>query len=66
MKRLLLWLGVFGALASAQSYQVVDARGKAVEVRSVERIVSLAGITTEILFAPGGGGQVVGREGSSH
>ena len=66
MKRLLLWLGVFGALASAQSYQVVDARGKAVEVRSVERIVSLDGITTEILFALGVGEKVVGRDDSSY
>ena len=66
MKRLLLWLGVFGALASAQSYQVVDARGQAVEVRSVERIVSLDGITTEILFALGVGEKVVGRDDSSY
>ena len=66
MKRLLLWLGGFGALASAQSYQVVDARGKAVEVRSVERIVSLDGITTEILFALGVGEKVVGRDDSSY
>ena len=66
MKRLLLWLGVFGALASAQSYQVVDARGKAVEVRSVERIVSLDGITNEILFALGVGEKVVGRDDSSY
>ena len=66
MKRLLLWLGVFGALASAQSYQVVDARGKAVEVRSVERIVSLDGSTTEILFALGVGEKVVGRDDSSY
>ena len=66
MKRLLLWLGVFGALASAQSYQVVDARGKAVEVRSVERIVSLDGVTTEILFALGVGEKVVGRDDSSY
>mgnify|MGYP003508217270 FL=1 len=61
-----MWLGVFGALASAQSYQVVDARGKAVEVRSVERIVSLDGITTEILFALGVGEKVVGRDDSSY
>ena len=61
-----MWLGVVGALASAQSYQVVDARGKAVEVRSVERIVSLDGITTEILFALGVGEKVVGRDDSSY
>ncbi|VCU54969.1 Hemin-binding periplasmic protein HmuT (plasmid) [Thermus thermophilus] len=59
-------LGVFGALASAQSYRVVDARGKGVEVRSVERIVSLDGITTEILFALGVGERVVGRDDSSY
>ena len=66
MRRLLLLLGVFGALASAQSYRVVDARGKVVEVRSVERIVSLDGITTEILFALGVGEKVVGRDDSSY
>ena len=66
MKRLLLWLGVFGALASAQSYQVVDARGKAVEVRSGERIVCLDGGTTESLFALGVGEKVVGRDDSSY
>ena len=66
MRRLLLLLGVFGALASAQSYRVVDARGKVVEVRSVERIVSLDGITTVILFALGVGEKVVGRDDSSY
>ena len=66
MRRLLLLLGVFGALASAQSYRVVDARGKVVEVRSGERIVSLDGITTEILFALGVGEKVVGRDDSSY
>ena len=66
MKRLLLWLGVFGALASAQSYQVVDARGKAVEWRSVGRIVCMDGVTTEILFALGVGEKVVGRDDSSY
>ena len=66
MRRLLLLLGVFGALASAQSYRVVDARGTVVEVRSVERIFSLDGITTEILFALGVGEKVVGRDDSSY
>ena len=36
------------------------------EVRSVERIVSLDGITTEILFALGVGEKVVGRDDSSY
>ncbi|BAW02859.1 hemin ABC transporter, periplasmic hemin-binding protein [Thermus thermophilus] len=66
MKRLLLFLGILSALASAQPYRVVDARGKAVEVRSTERIVSLDGITTEILFALGVGEKVVGRDDSSY
>lgn len=66
MKRVLLFLGILSALALAQPYQVVDARGKAVEVRSTERIVSLDGITTEILFALGVGEKVVGRDDSSY
>jgi iron complex transport system substrate-binding protein len=66
MRRLILLLGVFGALASAQPFRVVDARGKAVEVPSIERIVSLDGITTEILFALGLGDRVVGRDDSSY
>ncbi|MGC8905324.1 heme/hemin ABC transporter substrate-binding protein [Thermus sp.] len=66
MRRVLLLLGVFGALASAQPFRVVDARGKALEVSSIERIVSLDGITTEILFALGAGDRVVGRDDTSY
>ncbi|WP_105318563.1 heme/hemin ABC transporter substrate-binding protein [Thermus tenuipuniceus] len=53
-------------LALAQPYRVVDARGRALEIASIERIVSLDGISTEILFALGVGGKVVGRDDSSY
>lgn len=57
--------GLF-ALALAQPFRVVDARGQVVEVPSIERVVSLDGITTEILFALGVGDRVVGRDDSSY
>ncbi len=62
------WLGVMAlvSLAWAQPYRVVDATGKEVLVPSTQRIVSLDGITTEILFAVGVGNQVVGRDDSSY
>ncbi len=54
------------ALAWAQPFRVTDATGRTVEVRSIERIISLDGITTEILFALGVGEKVVGRDDSSY
>ncbi|GAA6751886.1 hemin ABC transporter substrate-binding protein [Thermus antranikianii] len=57
--------GLF-ALALAQPFRVVDASGQVVEVPSIERVVSLDGITTEILFALGVGDRVVGRDDSSY
>ncbi len=65
MRKGIAWLCLIG-LALAQPFRVVDATGKAVEVRSLERIVSLDGITTEILFALGVGEKVVGRDDSSY
>ncbi|GLV48454.1 hemin ABC transporter substrate-binding protein [Thermus sp. LT1-2-5] len=65
MRKLAVLAWVFLA-ALAQPYRAVDATGKAVEVRSIERIVSLDGITTEILFAVGVGDKVVGRDDSSY
>ncbi|MEZ0321015.1 MAG: hemin ABC transporter substrate-binding protein [Thermus sp.] len=65
MKKLAVLAWVFLA-ALAQPYRVVDATGKAVEVPSINRIVSLDGITTEILFALGVGDKVVGRDDSSY
>ncbi len=59
-------LGLMVPLALAQPYRVVDARGRALEIASIERIVSLDGISTEILFALGVGGKVVGRDDSSY
>lgn len=65
MKKLAV-LAWFFLAALAQPYRVVDATGKAVEVPSINRIVSLDGITTEILFALGVGDKVVGRDDSSY
>jgi iron complex transport system substrate-binding protein len=62
----LVFWAFLSLVAWAQPYRLVDATGKAVEVRSVERIVSLDGITTEILFALGVGDKVVGRDDSSY
>jgi iron complex transport system substrate-binding protein len=52
-----LWLLAMALVltAWAQPYRVVDATGKEVVVSSTQRIVSLDGITTEILFALGVG-----------
>ncbi|AGK05355.1 periplasmic binding protein [Meiothermus ruber DSM 1279] len=50
----------------AQPFTVKDARGQTITVRSIERIVSLNGVTTEILFALGVGDRVVGRDTSSY
>jgi iron complex transport system substrate-binding protein len=63
-----LWLLAMALVltAWAQPYRVVDATGKEVVVSSTQRIVSLDGITTEILFAVGVGNQVVGRDDSSY
>jgi iron complex transport system substrate-binding protein len=49
----------------AQPFTVTDSRGQAITVRSVERIVSIDGATTEILFALGMGHRVVGHDTSS-
>lgn len=51
--------------ALAQPFRVTDATGRTVEIRSVERIVALGGVNTEILFALGVGNRVVARDGTS-
>jgi iron complex transport system substrate-binding protein len=63
-----LWLLAMALVPTAwgQPHRVVDATGKEVVVSSTQRIVSLDGITTEILFAVGVGNQVVGRDDSSY
>ena len=58
-------LGILLCLAAAASIEVTDAEGKTVVITSSERIVSLNGSTTEILFALGVGDNVVGCDASS-
>lgn len=67
MGKTLFWLAALPlfSLALAQPFRVVDATGREVVVSSVERIVSLDGIGTEILFALGMGDRMVGRDDSS-
>ena len=57
--------GVLLCLAVADSIEVTDAEGKTVVITSSERIVSLNGSTTEILFALAVGDNVVGCDASS-
>ena len=53
------------SIAIAQPIEVTDAGGETVIIHSAERIVSLNGSTTEILFALGIGEKVVGCDASS-
>ena len=57
--------GILLCLAVADSIEVTDAEDKTVVITSSERIVSLNGSTTEILFALGVGDNVVGCDASS-
>jgi len=57
--------GILLCLGAADSIEVADAEGKPVVIKSSERIVSLNGSTTEILFALGIGDNVVGCDRSS-
>ena len=57
--------GILLCLAVADAIEVTDAAGKTVVVTSSERIVSLNGSTTEILFALDVGDNVVGCDASS-
>lgn len=57
--------GIFLCVVVADSIEVTDAEGKTVVITSSERIVSLNGSTTEILFALGVGEKVVGCDASS-
>lgn len=57
--------GILLCFAVADSIEVTDAEGKTVVITSSERIVSLNGSTTEILFALGVGDNVVGCDASS-
>ena len=57
--------GVILCLAVADAIEIRDADDKTVVITSSERIVSLNGSTTEILFALGVGDKVVGCDASS-
>ena len=57
--------GILICLAVAGTIEVTDAEGETVAITSSERIVSLNGSTTEILFALGVGDNVVGCDASS-
>lgn len=57
--------GIILCLAVADAIEVTDAEGKTVVITSSDRIVSLNGSTTEILFALGVGDKVVGCDASS-
>ena len=57
--------GIVLCLAVAAAIEVTDAEDKTVVITSSERIVSLNGSTTEILFALGVGENVVGCDASS-
>ncbi len=57
--------GIFLCVAVAASIEVTDAEDKIVVITSSERIVSLNGSTTEILFALDVGKNVVGCDASS-
>ena len=58
-------LGIPRCFAVADSIEVTDGEDKTVVVTSSDRIVSLNGSTTEILFALGVGEKVVGCDASS-
>ena len=60
-----IFFPIICCLAVADSIEVTDAAGKRVLITSSERIVSLNGSTTEILFALGVGNSVVGCDASS-
>ena len=53
------------SIVTAQPIEVTDAHGETVVIQSTERIVSLNGSTTEILFALNVGTNVVGCDASS-
>lgn len=53
------------SIVTAEPIEVTDAHGETVVISSTERIVSLNGSTTEILFALGVGANIVGCDASS-
>lgn len=54
------------ATPMAGPVSIVDADGTTVEITDSSRVVTLGGVITEIAFALGAGGQVVGADASSY
>ena len=65
MRHLAILFCLVASIVIAEPPEVSDARGETIVVNSSERIVSLNGSTTEILFALGAGANVVGCDASS-
>ena len=65
MRHLAILFCLVVSIVNAEPVEVSDARGDTILVNSSERIVSLNGSTTEILFALGAGENVVGCDASS-
>lgn len=65
IQQFVLLLCLATSIGTAKPVEVTDAHGETVVVHSAERIVSLNGSTTEILFALGVGENVVGCDASS-
>lgn len=65
IQQLVILLCLTASIVTAQPIEVTDAGGKTVVIHSSERIVSLNGSTTEILFALDVGTNVVGCDASS-
>lgn len=60
------WGTCLAGIAHAQAPRVViDARGRAVEIKDASRVVAIGGAVTEIVFALGHGGDVVGVDQTS-
>ena len=64
-QQLVILFCLTASIAIAQPVEVTDANGETVVIHSAERIVSLNGSTTEILFALGIGEKIVGCDASS-
>ena len=63
--RLAVLLLLISSIAAAQPVEVTDASGETVVINSADRIIGLNGSVTEILFALGLEGNIVGCDASS-
>ena len=65
IQQLVMLFCLVASIVTAQPIEVIDASGETVVIKSTERIISLNGSTTEILFALGLGANIVGCDASS-